>query len=108
MKKILFKSDFFGDVEINLTEAMAGKKVLITEEISKTDIERIQKLIDVELKKRDTSINQEITKAVKQEMGSKATDDAIVEVTTNCLVQLFKALWSRRGFWKSAIANKSN
>jgi len=108
MKKILFKSDFFGDVEINLTEAISGKKVLITEEITRSDIERIQKIIDSSLNKYNSSINQEIIKAVKKEMGSKATEDTIVEITTNCLVQLYKALWSKRGFWKSAISNKSN
>ncbi len=108
MKKIAFKSDFFGNVDINLTEAMAGKKVLINEEIAKADLERIQKLIDIELKKQNTTINSEIAKAVKQEMGSKATEDQMVEVTTNCLVQLYKALWSRRGFWKNAISNKAN
>ncbi len=108
MKYIAFKSEYFGDVNINLTEAMAGKKPLITEEIAKADLERIQKLIDVALHKQETTINQEITKAVKKEMGSKATEDSIVEIVTNCLVQLYKALWSRRAFWKNTISNKSN
>lgn len=105
MKTIKFKSYTFGNVEINLTEAMSGKPVLITEEIASGDVERIKKIINSHLK---DNIDDMVTKIVKRELNSSATEDMIVTITANCLTQLYKALWSRRGFWKSAIANKPN
>jgi len=40
--------------------------------------------------------------------NEKELDDKVVEITKNVLTQLYKTLWTKRGFWKSNVSNKSN
>ena len=35
----------------------------------------------------------------------KKIDDKIVDLSTKVVVELFKTLWQRKGFWESAIKN---
>lgn len=68
----------------------------------------------------------EITKEIKIYMGSsefkskvekivkdrikddKDLEDKVVEITSNVLIQLFKALWVKRATWVSSLSNKNN
>jgi len=100
MKYILVKNKY-GDVVINLTEAIENKRVPITEGMDNTSISDIQKIIDKELPKK-------IEALVKKQLDSNTTEEKIVEIVKNCMTQLFKALWTKRGSWKGSIKNDSN
>lgn len=105
--KILVKSKFFGDSEINLSEAFDNKKI-ISEGLSEADIEEVEKLIKKSFKDNIKSVKSEIETIVKGVIDKNVDEDRIVEIVTNCLVQLYKTFWIRRSSWTSAIKNKAN
>lgn len=109
MKYIIFKSKLFGDTKINLSEAIQGKKIGLNEDITKDNLTGVQKLIDDEFgKKYLPQIKKQIEDTVAKAMDSKENERKIEEIVANCLVQLYKQLWSKRSFWVSGIKNKSN
>jgi hypothetical protein len=40
---------------------------------------------------------------IQDELGTKRIDDKIVDLSTKVVVELFKTLWQRKGFWESAL-----
>ena len=49
-----------------------------------------------------------IENEVKKNLKSGETEKTILDVSSNVLTQLFKALWQKRSFWKSSLSNKPN
>ena len=50
-----------------------------------------------------------VEKIVKDRIkNDKDLEDKVVEISSNALTQLFKALWIKRATWKSGLSNKSN
>jgi hypothetical protein len=35
-------------------------------------------------------------------------EDKIVDITKNVITQLYKTLWTKRGFWRNDLKNKSS
>jgi hypothetical protein len=76
----------------------------INEEITKSDI---SKEIKIYLDTKD--FKTKIEKIVKDKLkDNKELDDKVVEITKNVLTQLYKTLWTKRGFWKNNLSNNSN
>ena len=69
------------------------------------DKKEIEKIAKKEIKDfLDTTKAHEIViKIIQKELGSKKIDDKIVELSTKVVVELFKTLWQRKGFWESAL-----
>jgi hypothetical protein len=44
-----------------------------------------------------------VIKVIQKELGTKKIDDKIVDLSTKVVVELFKTLWQRKGFWESAL-----
>ena len=76
----------------------------IREDITKSDIDRgIKVYID------STEFKSKVEKIVKDRIkNEKELEDKVLEITKNVLTQLFKTLWTKRGFWKSNLSNKSD
>lgn len=54
-------------------------------------------------------LQKKIEKMVADKIkGDKALEDKMVEISRNVLTQLFKALWTKRSFWKSGLSNKAS
>ena len=108
MSKIIFKgkdNNPFSGLEINLTECIKNKSI-ITEEISTTDMVAIQKLIDSKFNKSE--LESKIKDIVVKEIGGREGEKIITDIVRNCIVQLYKQLWSKRSFWMNGIVNKPN
>lgn len=80
-------------------------------QLNKGDVEQIAKKTiktyfdsgrSAELENRIKSV---VTQMVKSD---KNIQDSIVEITRNVLVQLYKALWTKKSFWTSDLKNSSN
>lgn len=70
----------------------------------KSEIERIaQKEIKSFLD--TTQAHNTVLKIIQKELGNKKIDDKMVELATKVVVELFKTLWQRKGFWETAIKN---
>ena len=40
--------------------------------------------------------------------GDKALEDKVVDIVKNVLTQLYKTLYTKKGFWKDNLSNKPN
>jgi len=52
-----------------------------------------------------TQAHTTVLKMVQKELGNKKVDDAMVDIATKVVVELFKTLWQRKSFWESALKN---
>jgi len=52
-----------------------------------------------------TQAHTMVLKMIQKELGNKKIDDAMVDVATKVVVELFKTLWQRKSFWESALKN---
>lgn len=78
--------------------------VKINEDITKSDV---QKSIEVYMNGDD--FKNKVSKIVKDRLrNEEELEDKIVEITKNVLTQLYKTLWTRRSFWKTALSNKKD
>lgn len=81
--------------------------------------ELIRKRLNEEFGKQD--VTKEIksfsdSKAFKNNIGKiikdkikndKEIEDQIVDITRNVITQLYKTLWTKRGFWRNDLKNKA-
>ena len=70
----------------------------------KKDIENIAKK-EIRDFMSSTQATKMVVKTIQDELGTKKIDDKIVDLSTKVVVELFKTLWQRKGFWESAIKN---
>ena len=68
----------------------------------KKDIEKIAKK---EIKDFMDSSNAHtiVVKMIQKELGTKDINDKIVDLATKVVVELFRTLWTRKGFWESSL-----
>ena len=83
-------------------------KQRLNEVLSKEDRKEVEKLIDTSLddfikdKKFEKKIEQMVIDNLKIK-GNKKLEKDVVEISKNVLVQLYRAFWVRRNFWKNSI-----
>lgn len=75
--------------------------------ISNQDKKEIEKIVQKEIKDfmATTQAHRMVLKVIQDELGTKKIDDKIVDLSTKVVVELFKTLWQRKGFWESALKN---
>jgi len=78
-------------------------KELITEELTKTDVNG---MIDTKL--TADKLKSVVSKIVMDMVKNGPLEDQVVEITTNVITQLFKTLWVKRGNWRNNLSNKAN
>ena len=93
---------FLGDIYILLTTNHFIMN--INENLSKSDINK-----GIKVYMDSTEFKTKIEKIVKDRLkNEKELESKVVEITKNVLTQLYKTLWTKRGFWKSGLSNKSD
>ena len=68
----------------------------------KKEIERITKR-EIKDFMDSTQATRIVVKMIQDELGTKKIDDKIVDLSTKVVVELFKTLWQRKGFWESSL-----
>lgn len=88
------------DVVININD-----KNFLNENLSKSDSKEIEGIFNKLLKKSniDKQIKDTIKQNLKDELKSNDMRKEIVEVVKECLIQLYKELWTRRNVWINGI-----
>ena len=81
------------DVPQNTFADVAGADEAIAE------LEEIKDFLDT------TQAHNIVIKVIQKELGTRKIDDKIVDLSTKVVVELFKTLWTRKGFWESALKN---
>jgi len=79
-------------------------KQRLNEEFGKKDVTKeITAFID------SKAFKDKIEKIVKDKIKTDVElEDKVVEITKNVLTQLYKTLWTKRGFWRNDLKNKSS
>jgi len=73
--------------------------------LTNEDKKEIEKIVKKEVKDflDTTKAHDIVSKIIQKELGTKKIDDKIVDLSTKVVVELFKTLWQRKGFWESAL-----
>jgi hypothetical protein len=71
------------------------------------DRREIEKIVKKEIKDflDTTQAHNTVVRIIQKEMGTRDINDKVVELSTKVVVELFKTLWQRKGFWESALKN---
>jgi len=96
-----------------IKEVLDGKETLNEGDtsISKDDVKNIVKR---EIKEflnmtKTGDLEVKIQKMVKEAINSdKDLEKHMVEISRNVLIQMYKNLWMKRGFWSNDLKNSSN
>lgn len=69
------------------------------------DKSEIEKIVKKEVKDflTTTQAQKMVIKIIQDELGTKKIDEKIVDLSTKVVVELFKTLWQRKGFWEGAL-----
>ncbi len=79
-------------------------KQRLNEEFGKKDVTK-----EITVYVDSSTFKNKIEKIVKDKLkDDKELEDKIVEITKNVLTQLYKTLWTKRGFWRNDLKNKSS
>lgn len=87
---------------------------LLNEELTSTDKNDIKSMIKKEIKdfltlNRSIDFEKKVADIIKDKIKSdKDVEKYFVDVTKNVLIQLYKSLWLRRGFWTNDLKNISS
>ena len=75
--------------------------------LSNSDIKEIEKITKKEIKSflDSTQAHNIVIKIIQDELGTKSIDSKIVDLSTKVVVELFKTLWMRKGFWETPLKN---
>jgi hypothetical protein len=73
--------------------------------LTSEDKKEIEKIVKKEIKDflDTTKAHDIVIKVIQKELGTKKIDDKIVDLSTKVVVELFRTLWQRKGFWESAL-----
>ena len=75
--------------------------------LTDSDKNQIESIVRKEIKNfmDSTQAHRIVVKTIQDELGTKKIDDKIIDLSTKVVVELFKTLWTRKGFWESALKN---
>jgi hypothetical protein len=75
--------------------------------IDNQDRREIEKIVKKEIKDflDTTQAHNTVVRIIQKEMGTRDINDKVVELSTKVVVELFKTLWQRKGFWESSLKN---
>ena len=81
--------------------------------LTATDKKEIERIARKEIKSffDSTQAEKKVIDVVEKELGKKtgklgrAEHKRIVDVATKVIVELYKTLWMRKGFWENALKN---
>ena len=67
---------------------------------------------DIEKKLKEFLNSKELEKKIQSSVDKEVKSDKelekfVVEITKNVLTQLYKTMWTRRGFWTTNLKNKA-
>lgn len=95
----LIKEELFGVDKSQLSEGLSATDKSEIGTIVKSEIKNFFKL------NRSVDFEKEIEKIVNDTLSKTKTKDEIAEIAKNVIVQLYKALWMKRNFWKTELKN---
>jgi len=77
-------------------------KKRLNEELTKSDVKD-----EVSNMLQSDALKDKVTKILKDKIkNDPELEKFMVDISKNVLTQLYKTLWTKRGFWQSSLKNK--
>ena len=77
-------------------------KKRLNEELTKSDVKD-----EIDNAMQSNALKDLVAKVVKDKIkNDKELERYLVDINKNVLTQLYKTLWTKRGFWQSSLKNK--
>ena len=75
--------------------------------LTKTDELKIERIARKEMRSflNNTQLQNMVINTVRKEIKDKRNEKRIVELCSKVIVELYKTLWMRKGFWENALKN---
>ena len=98
---------FYLDITKEELQKLPKKAVILDIGSGYNEFNKIENIVKKEIKQfmDSTQAHKVVLKVIQNELGTKKIDDKIIDLSTKVVVELFKTLWLRKGFWDSAIKN---
>jgi len=79
-------------------------RIRLNEELTKSDVKaEITTALD------STALKDIVSKIVIDKLKTnRELEDKMVDITKNVITQLYKTLWTKRGFWQGTLSNKAS
>jgi hypothetical protein len=73
--------------------------------LTNTDKSEIERIARKEVRDfiTSTKIVDVVVPIIQKELGTKKIDEKIVDLATKVVVELFKTLYSKKGFWEGSL-----
>ena len=82
---------------------MENSKKNINEDLTKSAVDK-----QIKAYMNSADLKKKVEKIVKDRIkNEKELEDRVVNITKNVITQLYKALWVKRGFWRSMLKNQA-
>lgn len=76
----------------------------LNEELTKSDVKD-----EVNNMLQSSALSDKVTKIIKDKIkNDPEMEKYMVDISKNVLTQLYKTLWTKRGFWQSSLKNSAS
>ena len=110
--KIVFISDTHGKHEVLTTKAynnILGEGDILVHAGDCTNVGRTHEIKDFLDINRSSDLDKKVEDIVKKKFkNDKDLEKYVVDVTRNVLIQLYKTMYTRKGFWATDLKNSPN
>jgi hypothetical protein len=106
-------TDIFKEV-IKETDMCSCEENMLNESLSASDKSDIKTMVKREIKdfldmNRSSDLEKKVEAIIKRKFkNDKDVEKYIVDITRNVLVQMYKTLFTKKGFWVNDLKNSSN
>ena len=107
-------NNYFNQVLNEMDMCSCEESVMLSEALTASDKSDIKSMIKKEIKdfldiNRSSDLDKKVEDIIKKKFkGDKDLEKYVVDVTRNVLIQLYKTMYTRKGFWSSDLKNSPN
>lgn len=105
---------YFNEVIKEMDMCSCEEATVLNEALTASDKSDIKSMVKKEIKdfldiNRSSDLDKKVEDIVKKKFkNDKDLEKYIVDVTRNVLIQLYKTMYTRKGFWASDLKNSPN
>jgi hypothetical protein len=105
---------YFSEVISEMDTCPCEESVVLSEALTVGDKSDIKSMVKKEIKdfldiNRSSDLDKKVEDIIKKKFkNDKDIEKYIVDVTRNVLIQLYKTMYTRKGFWTADLKNSPN
>lgn len=105
---------YFSEVINEMDTCACEESIVLSEALTVGDKSDIKSMVKKEIKdfldiNRSSDLDKKVGDIIKKKFkNDKDIEKYVVDVTRNVLIQLYKTMYTRKGFWASDLKNSPN